>query len=127
MQRSKAVAALLGPLAWPGPGLVSCCLDSDQEGGGLGLGELGGTHHGQGLGREEKRGCGQEPFRSRYTSVWTGWRVLLGSWGLRLKAGHLSQLTLRSLALLDGDARKKLALQSYLSAVVFDQFSVCVC
>ena len=62
MQSSKAVAALLGPLAWPGPGLVPCCLDSDWEGGGLGLGEWGGTHHGQGLGWEEKRGCGQEPF-----------------------------------------------------------------
>ena len=104
---------------WPG-------LDSDQEGGGLGLGELGGTHQGQGLGWEEKRGCGQEPFRSRYTSVWTGWWVL-GSWGLRLKAGRLSELTLRSLASLDGDARKKLALQSYLSAVVFYQFAMCVC
>lgn len=41
MQSSKAVAALLGPLAWPGPGLVPCCLDSDWEGGGLGLGEWG--------------------------------------------------------------------------------------
>lgn len=47
--------------------------------------------------------------------------------GLRLKAGHLSELTLRSLASLDGDARKKLALQSYLSAVVFYQFAMCVC
>ena len=31
MQSYKAVAALLGPLAWPGPGLVPCCLDSGRE------------------------------------------------------------------------------------------------
>ena len=40
----------------------------------------------------------------------------------------MSELTLRSLASLDGDARKKLALESYLSAVVCNQFGgVCVC